>query len=354
MLSARYGKFVFVSARIAVAMETKDEGTPIMDAITVDNLSKTYSNGITAVSGVSFNVRQGEIFGLLGPNGAGKSTTVRMLVTLTQASGGTALVAGYDVRRNPAAVRLRIGYVAQDSGVDKYDTGRENLTLQGQLMRVPSDALSERVPRLLEWVGLSHAADQLVETYSGGMRRRLDIAMGLINEPDVLFLDEPTTGLDPESRSILWKDLERIRNERNMAVLLTTHYLEEADALCDRLAIIDHGTVVTEGTPTSLKAEIRGDTVTLDLDGNTGDAPAALDGLDSVLEIIPNGQGVLVRVENGAAAIPSLVSRLERAGIAVQEVTMSRPTLDDVYLHHTGQHFSASADEPAPERDSIR
>jgi ABC-2 type transport system ATP-binding protein len=325
-----------------------------MDAISVDNLSKTYGNGFKAVDGVSFNVRQGEIFGLLGPNGAGKSTTVRMLVTLTQASGGSAHVAGFDIRENPSDVRLRIGYVAQDSGVDKYDTGRENLTLQGQLMRVGSDVLPAQVTRLLDWVGLSDAADKLVETYSGGMRRRLDIAMGLVNEPAVLFLDEPTTGLDPESRAILWKDLERIRSERNMAVLLTTHYLEEADALCDRLAIIDHGVVVTEGTPASLKAEIRGDTVTLDLNGQSDQADSALRGLDNVLEIIPNGHGILVRVENGAAAIPALVSRLERAGISVHEVTMSRPTLDDVYLHHTGQHFAASGDEQESDRTGIR
>ncbi len=325
-----------------------------MDAITVENLSKTYRNGVRAVDGVSFNVSQGEIFGLLGPNGAGKSTTVRILVTLTQATGGNAYVAGFDVRRDPADVRLRIGYVAQDSGVDKYDTGRENLTLQGQLMRVSSEVLPARVDRLLNWVGLSEAADKLVETYSGGMRRRLDIAMGLINEPQVLFLDEPTTGLDPESRAILWKDLERIRDERNMAVLLTTHYLEEADALCDRLAIIDHGTVVTEGTPTALKSEIRGDTVTLDLNGHSDLAHSALAELENVLEIIPNGQGILVRVENGAAAIPSLVNRLERAGISVHEVTMSRPTLDDVYLHHTGQHFSAAGDEADAEGAGIR
>jgi ABC-2 type transport system ATP-binding protein len=325
-----------------------------MDAITVENLSKVYRNGVKAVDGVSFHVRQREIFGLLGPNGAGKSTTVRILVTLSQATGGNVYVAGFDVRQNPKDVRLRIGYVAQDSGVDKYDTGRENLTLQGQLLRVNTEVLPERVDRLLNWVGLADAADKLVETYSGGMRRRLDIAMGLINEPQVLFLDEPTTGLDPESRSILWKDLERIRNERNMAVLLTTHYLEEADALCDRLAIIDHGTVVTEGTPSALKAEIRGDTVTLDLNGQSEEATNALAGMEAILEIVPNGHGILVRVDNGAAAIPSLVNRLERAGIAVQEVTMSRPTLDDVYLHHTGHRFSAAGDETASEGAGIR
>ena len=324
------------------------------EAIVVENLSKTYPNGFEAVKGVSFAVQRGEIFGLLGPNGAGKSTTVRMLVTLTRATGGSAHVAGYDVRTNPADVRLRIGYVAQDSGVDKYDTGRENLVLQGQLMRVSADALTERVPRLLEWVGLTDAADKMVETYSGGMRRRLDIAMGLINEPEVLFLDEPTTGLDPESRAILWKDLERIRNERNMAVLLTTHYLEEADVLCDRLAIVDHGTVVTEGTPKALKAEIRGDSITLDLNGESSQASDVLSGLDNILEIVPNGSGILVRVENGAAAIPVLVSRLERAGITVHEVTMSRPTLDDVYLHHTGHHFSAAGDEGQTEEAGIR
>jgi ABC-2 type transport system ATP-binding protein len=325
-----------------------------VDTIIVENLSKTYANAIKAVDGVSFRVQQGEIFGLLGPNGAGKSTTVRILVTLTRADSGTVVVAGFDVFEHPRMVRQQIGYVAQTSGVDKYGTGRENLTLQGQLMRVPNHVLKRRVDELLEWVGLIDAADRLVNTYSGGMRRRLDIAMGLVNEPEVLFLDEPTTGLDPESRALLWQDLRRVRQERNMTVLLTTHYLEEADQLCDRIAIVDQGKIVTEGTPAALKAGIRGDTVTLDLAGKPNNAPAVLSELDAVLEVVPNGAGLLVRVANGAAAIPSLVTVLERSGIAVREVTMSRPSLDDVYLFHTGHHFSPGNEDESDIRARIR
>jgi ABC-2 type transport system ATP-binding protein len=336
----------------AMNHETESSGDAV-DSIVVENLYKTYGS-IKAVDGVSFRVRQGEIFGLLGPNGAGKSTTVRILVTLTQADSGVATVAGHDVMKHPRLVRQQIGYVAQASGVDKYGTGRENLVLQAQMMRVPNHVRARRINELLEWVGLSDAADRLVRTYSGGMRRRLDIAMGLINEPEVLFLAAPTTGLDPESRAILWQDLRRVRNERNMTVLLTTHYLEEADQLCDRIAIVDHGKVVTEGTPAELKADIRGDTVTLDIDGRADGAPAILAELDSVLEVIPNGAGLLVRVANGAAAIPSLVTVLERSGIAVREVTMSRPSLDDVYLFHTGHHFSADGEEETTERARIR
>ncbi len=225
-------------------------------AIACEGLRKTYSNGVKALDGVSFAVKPGEIFGLLGPNGAGKSTTVRILATLTRPDGGTASVAGGDVIGDPAAVRLRIGYVAQASGVDKWATGRENLALQARLMRVPPAAIADRVRSLLERVALADAADRIVKTYSGGMKRRLDLAMGLCNEPAVLFLDEPTTGLDPETRAALWRDLERLRKERNLAVLLTTHYLEEADRLCDRLAIVDHGKVVAAGTPGELKAQV--------------------------------------------------------------------------------------------------
>jgi ABC-2 type transport system ATP-binding protein len=315
-----------------------------MDAIVVEHLTKTYRNGVQALSGVSFAVQKGEIFGLLGPNGAGKSTTVRILVTLTMPDGGRAMVAGHDVMAEPDAVRHRIGYVAQASGVDKWGTGRENLTLQAQIERVPKNLIRDRVNELLEWVGLSDAAERLVHTYSGGMKRRLDIAMGLVHEPDVLFLDEPTTGLDPESRSALWRDLVRLREDRKITVLVTTHYLEEADRLCDRLAIVDHGKVVVEGTPADLKAEIRGDTVTLEVNGQTEMVGDVLRPIDSVLEIIPDGSSVIARVTHGATAVPVLITALERAGITAEAVTLSRPTLDDVYLHYTGHRFTADGD----------
>ncbi len=223
-------------------------------AIHVDGLTKTYRNGVQALAGVSFAVRRGEIFGLLGPNGAGKSTTVRILATLTRPDGGTAFVADHDVLRDPSSVRRRIGHVAQASEVDRYATGRENLTLQGQIERVSSEDIPGRVSRLLEWTGLDEAADRLVNSYSDGMRRRLDIALGLVHEPAVLYLDEPTTGLDPDTRSRLWRDIDRLRHERNLTVLLATHSLEEAEHLSDRLAIMDRGRVVIEGTPAAPNA----------------------------------------------------------------------------------------------------
>ncbi len=319
-------------------------------AIFCENLEKTYRSGtkgakgikgIKALAGVSFSVRPGEIFGLLGPNGAGKSTTVRILATLTRPDGGTASVAGCDVMEDPVGVRLRIGFVAQASGVDKWGTGRENLTLQAHLMRVPPAEVPARVKSLLDRVNLTEAADRVVKTYSGGMKRRLDLAMGLVNEPSVLFLDEPTTGLDPETRAALWQDLKRLRQERNLAVLLTTHYLEEADQLCDRLAIVDHGKVVVEGTPAELKARISGDTVALDL-GDAGDAArmaALIAPLPGVLQATAEETRVTARVQQGATAMPALITAVERAGVTVRSSTMSRPSLDDVYLYHTGRRF---------------
>ncbi len=312
-----------------------------MEAIVAEQLKKTYRNGVQAVKGVSFYVKQGEIFGLLGPNGAGKSTTVRILATLTKPDSGKALVAGHDVVLEPQRVRSKIGYVAQSSGVDKYATGRENLMLQGHLQRVPKSQLKHRVNELLEWVGLSEAADRLVQTYSGGMKRRLDIAMGLVHNPSVLFLDEPTTGLDPETRSALWQDLLRLKREQNISVLLTTHYLDEADYLCDRLAIVDHGVVVAEGSPSDLKAGIRGDRVTVEIEGHVDEANERLKLLPQVIDIIVTDHALVARVENGATAIPAIVTALEGSGISVRSVALSRPSLDDVYLYHTGHRFVA-------------
>jgi ABC-2 type transport system ATP-binding protein len=287
-----------------------------MDEIQVENLTKSFGGKVRAVDGLSFAVHKGEVFGLLGPNGAGKSTTVRILSTLTEAGGGRALVAGEDVARTPAAVRRKIGYVAQNSGVDKWQTGRENLTLQAHLQRLPAAQVQARVKELLAWVELSDAADRLVNTYSGGMKRRLDIAMGLVHRPQVLFLDEPTTGLDPETRRALWDDLKRLRDAGGLTVLLTTHYLEEADALCDRIAIVDHGRLVTLGTPAELKAEIGGDVVTL---------------------VYTDGREEQVKVPDGASALPRLIG--ERSQVV--RASVSRPSLDDVYLHHTGRQFDA-------------
>ena len=310
------------------------------DAIRVEDLCKSYKNGVKALNSLSFTVRQGEIFGLLGPNGAGKSTTVRILATLSQPDSGRAFLLEHDVAKAPQQVRQQIGYVAQVSGVDKLGTGRENLTLQAQLQRVPAREIPERVNRLLAWLDLSEAADRLVRTYSGGMKRRLDIAMGLVHDPAILFLDEPTTGLDPETRAALWQDLTRLRQERGLTILLTTHYLEEADQLCDRLAIVDHGRLVVEGTPDALKAQIQGDMVTLEVNNTSDQVTDLLRSVVGVHEVIPNGTAVITRVAQGATAVPQLITILEKAGVTVQAVTLQRPSLDNVYLHHTGHRFA--------------
>ena len=246
-----------------------------MDAIVTEDLHKRYKT-VQALDGVSFAVREGEVFGLLGPNGAGKSTSVRVLTTLTKPDSGRALVAGEDVVRHPNRVRHMIGYVAQDSGVDWEATGRENLLLQGRIHAMAGAPLHKRVDELLGLLGLVDAADRVARGYSGGMKRRLDIALGLVHKPRVLFLDEPTTGLDPEARAAMWVEVERLAVQENLTILLTTHYLEEADRLAERVAIVSRGKVVVEGTPEELKAGLHGESVTVELDDT--DTPRARGG----------------------------------------------------------------------------
>src|SRR5437764_6738512 len=240
-----------------------------MDAIVAEELRKRY-RAVQALDGVSFAVREGEVFGLLGPNGAGKSTTVRVLTTLTRPDSGRAFVAGEDVVAHPAQVRRAIGYVAQDSGVDWEATGRENLLLQGRIHGMSGAPLRARVGELLALVGLEEAADRVSRGYSGGMKRRLDIAIGLVHKPKVLFLDEPTTGLDPEARAAMWVEVERLASAASLTILLTTHYLEEADRLAERVAILSQGKIVVQGTPAELKANLRGELVTVELAGANG------------------------------------------------------------------------------------
>jgi ABC-2 type transport system ATP-binding protein len=285
-------------------------------------------------------VRGGEVFALLGPNGAGKSTTVRILTTLSAPTSGSARVAGFDVVRQPAEVRRRIGYVAQASGVDHTATGRENLMLQGRLFRLPPAALRARVDELLELFQLTGAAGRPAATYSGGMKRRLDVAMGLIHRPEVLFLDEPTTGLDPESRAVMWREVRRLARE-GLTLLLTTHYLEEADQLAQRLAIVDGGRIVAEGTPDELKGRLRGDVVSVELaeHGRTGEAEEVLRRLEGVSGVLMDGSRLYARVEHGARAIPNVLAALEKAGLDVAQVALSRPSLDDVYLSATGHAY---------------
>jgi ABC-2 type transport system ATP-binding protein len=317
-----------------------------MDAIVVEELRKRYGD-VQALDGVSFAVREGEVFGLLGPNGAGKSTTVRSLVTLTTPDSGSASVAGHDVLRDQNAVRRVIGYVPQDSGVDELGTGRENLMLQGRVQGMSGKDLRSRTETLLELVGITEAADRIVKTYSGGMRRRLDIALGLVHRPRVLFLDEPTTGLDPEARVAMWDEVSRLAQAESLTILLTTHYLEEADQLADRLAIVSRGKVVVEGTPGQLKAGLRGDAVHVEVEnGVIDEARRILATVGAAPEQVLDGRTIVSRVENGGRALPGIISALETAGIPVASVSLSRPSLDDVYLHFTGREF-ASEDRAA-------
>ncbi len=314
-----------------------------MDAIVAEELRKRYKD-VQALDGVSFAVRDGEVFGLLGPNGAGKSTAVRTLTTLTRPDSGHALVAGEDVIRHPNRVRHSIGYVAQDSGVDWEATGRENLLLQGRIHAMAGAPLRARVDELLELVGLREAADRVARTYSGGMKRRLDIGIGLVHRPRVLFLDEPTTGLDPEARVALWAEVERLAEQESLTILLTTHYLEEADRLAERVAIMSRGRIVVEGRPEVLKANLRGELVTVELgnaNGRIEDAAEIVRSLDGASDVGVDAGFVRVRVPNGAQAIPAILSTLDGQGFQVESVTTARPSLDDVYLHYTGRDFAA-------------
>jgi ABC-2 type transport system ATP-binding protein len=314
-----------------------------VDAIVAEDLYKRYKD-VQALDGLSFSVRDGEVFGLLGPNGAGKSTAVRTLATLTQPDSGRAIVAGEDVMRHPNRVRRAIGYVAQDSGVDWEATGRENLLLQGRIHGMAGAPLRTRVDEVLELVGLRDAAERVARGYSGGMKRRLDIAIGLVHRPRVLFLDEPTTGLDPEARAAMWVEVERLAEQESLTILLTTHYLEEADRLAERVAIVSRGKVVIEGTPEELKANLRGELVTVELgdpNGRVEDAAEVVRSIDGATEVGVDERLVRARVPNGAQAIPTILSALDGRGFQVASVTTARPSLDDVYLHYTGRDFAS-------------
>jgi len=309
-------------------------------AIVADGLEKRYPGNVTALDGLSFSVEPGTIFGLLGPNGAGKSTTVKVLTTLSRPDAGKGSVAGFDVLAEPEQVRRVIGTIGQRIAVDVDATGRENLALAGRVNGLGGRALRERTAELLERFGLADAADRVARTYSGGMQRKLDVAMGLIHRPRVLFLDEPTTGLDPEARADLWAEIERLTRADELTILLTTHYLEEADRLASRLAIVDHGRVVATGSPEELKAELRGDAIVVELaDGPDERAVSVLTRIPGIGESLVDGRSLRARVDRGASAVPAVLSALEGAGIGVASVTVSRPSLDDVYLRHTGRSF---------------
>jgi ABC-2 type transport system ATP-binding protein len=327
--------------------------------VEVADLVKVYAGGrkgddVRAVDGVSFAVAEGEFFGFLGPNGAGKTTTIRILATLLRPTGGRATVVGHDVVAEPAVVRRLVGFAMQTVAVDIMGTGRENLELIGRLHRVPAPELRRRVDELLELMGLADVGDKLAGTYSGGMKRRLDLASALVHRPRVLFLDEPTEGLDPQSRSALWEELLRVRAS-GTTMFLTTHYMEEADRLCDRLAIIDHGRIAVEGSPAELKRGIGSDTVALTLaaddpGGLVGAQEAVtrlLEGFEPLSSIERTPAGVSLGVRDAHAAIPEVLRRLDEGAVRVAGLSMAEPTLDDVFLRYCGRSIRAeAADQP--------
>jgi ABC-2 type transport system ATP-binding protein len=293
---------------------------------------------VEAVRGVDLDVSDGEIFGFLGPNGAGKTTTLRMLATLIEPDGGTATIAGADLLNNPAEVRRRIGYVAQGGSTWDDSTAREELVLQARLYGVHRAAAEARTAQVLESFQLSEYADRKCKTYSGGQRRRVDIALGIIHEPKVVFLDEPTTGLDPQSRAHMWDEVRRLRDE-GMTVFITTHYLDEADALCDRISIMDNGEIVASGTPASLKREISGDVVRVGLPLHSVDAAASA---LADYKFEKSDDNIRLYVEDGAVEIPQILRVLDAADVPLGTIELHRPTLDDVFLTKTGRSLRES------------
>jgi ABC-2 type transport system ATP-binding protein len=314
-------------------------------AIEAKELRKHYPPNVQALDGVSLTVEAGTIFGVLGPNGAGKSTLTRVLCTLTQPDSGEATVAGIDVIKDPVQVRRTIGVVGQKHGSDANATGRENLVLHGEFYGITGRELKSKVAAALERFELVDAADRQVRTYSGGMTRRLDIAMGLLNRPKVLFLDEPTTGLDPEARAQMWTYIASLAADEQMTIWITTHYMDEADTLTGHLAIVDRGHIVASGSPDELKREVSGDALHIDLIDHGSDAVAVLERIEGVGEIELDGRLLRARARDGAAALPAVLSALDGQQIGVASVKVARPSLDDVYLRFAGRAFEQAENE---------
>jgi ABC-2 type transport system ATP-binding protein len=326
------------------------QAAPAPGSIVAEGLAKTYGGTVRAVDGISFAVRPGEVFGFLGPNGAGKTTTVSMLTAGLAATEGRAFVDGLDVGADPLAVKRRIGIVFQEMTSDGDLTGRENIELAANLYGVPRAEVASRSKQLMDRMQIGEAADRLAKTYSGGMRRRLELAVGIVHSPSILFLDEPTLGLDPQGRAGFWKFVGELRNEHRMTVFVTTHYLEEADGMCERVAIIDHGKIVALGTPSELKDRLGGDIVTV----RPVQPSAALDGL---LRALPGVGGVTaqdggfrLKCPNGEKLVPSLVEACVRSGVGLASVAVKRPSLDEVFLEFTGREFREDEGMSATDR----
>ena len=319
------------------------------NTIEAQGLVLEYKNGPRAVDGIDLRVAAGEIYGFLGPNGAGKSTTVHMLTTLLPPTGGSARVAGYDVLKQGPQVRERIGAALQEAALDPLLTGREHLRLQTSLQALPRDERSGRSEELLRRVGLADAADRRVSGYSGGMKRRLDLALALVHRPSILFLDEPTTGLDVQSRTALWEEVGRLAREEGVTVFLTTQYLEEADALAGRVGIIDHGQIVAEGSPAALKAEVGRPTVeVVPVDPGEGDRASSI--LGRFGEPCASAHGVAVRLRSGQADLAAIVRELDAEQLKVEHLQLHQPSLDDVFLAKTGRSLEGAAEENTGEQ----
>ncbi|MFC1951086.1 ATP-binding cassette domain-containing protein [Chloroflexota bacterium] len=316
-----------------------------MSIIETDKLTKVFKGDIRAVDGIDFEVKEGEVFGFLGPNGAGKTTTIKMLNTLIAPTSGSAKVAGYDIEKQAADVRTSIGYVAQDVGVDEHSTGKENLTLYGHYYRLDKATIKQRITEIFELVDLVGYEKKMVKTYSGGMRKRLDLAMGLIHNPRLVFMDEPTTGLDPQTRSKIWEYIRKMTKELGITIFLTTHYLEEADQLCNRVAIIDLGKIIATGTPAELKSSIGGDVITLSpCKGDEATCSQFMDDTQKVLQgepfvqrMQPAEEELAVYVDNAKTAAPAIMRILAEKRIDVETLAISHPSLDDVFLKYTGK-----------------
>jgi len=317
--------------------------------ITAEGLTKVYRGKVKAVDHISFQVREGEIFGFLGPNGAGKTTTIKMLNTLASITEGRATVAGHDVAKDPGAVRKSIGVVPQELTADDELSGMENMVLMGNLHQVWRTTANSRINSLLALVDLQEAAGRKVKTYSGGMRRRLQLVMGLLHEPMVLFLDEPTLGLDVQTRTKMWQYIKNLNKERGLTVFMTTHYLDEADSLCDRIAIIDHGTIKVSGSPTELKEAHGGDIITLTLASDSEDLTTFLSSIEGVRGVTREGRVYRIRLPRTEKALPSIVAGVVQKDAEIEEITFSKPTLDQVFLDVVGKSMR---DEETSQSDS--
>ncbi len=315
---------------------------PVVEISELRRVFKSRRGPVEAVAGIDLQVFRGEIFGFLGPNGAGKTTTLRMLATLLPPTSGRALIAGRDLLSEPDQVRWQIGYVGQQGGADMEITGRSELVFEARLYGMGREQARLRSEELIRTLELEPCADRRISTYSGGQRRRLDIAVGLVHQPQLLFLDEPTTGLDPQSRARVWDEVRSLRRA-GTTVFLTTHYLEEADALCDRLAIIDHGRIVARGTPDELKREVAGDLVTVGLEGDPETALRLLREQPFVREASAEESSLRLYVERGESAAPEILRLLDREGLGLTTISVSRPSLDDVFLRQTGRSLREQA-----------